>query len=134
MQRRRLTSTVNDWNIDSSKLQTFLNSLNCVEIEDVAQVGNTTIRGGEPTGRQQMFLSKRTLKVVVRHLVTMIVVKMLMVSQINPRRRLLTAMAVVMLCQKMMAQNLGSNLRQLHHQEYSPPKQSVYSVVESLWH
>jgi hypothetical protein len=48
----------------------------------------------------------------------MIVAKMLMVSQINPRRSLLTAMAVVMLRQKMMAQNLGSNLRQLHHQEY----------------
>jgi hypothetical protein len=38
MQRRRLTSTVNDWNIVSSKLQTFLNSLNYVEIKDAAQL------------------------------------------------------------------------------------------------
>jgi hypothetical protein len=62
MQRRRLTSTVNDWNIVSSKLHTFLNSLNCVETETAAQVGSTTIRGGEPTGRQQMFLTKRALE------------------------------------------------------------------------
>jgi hypothetical protein len=57
-----LKSTVNDWNIVSSKRQTLLNSLNCVEIEDAAMVGSTTIRGGEPTGRQQMFMTKRALE------------------------------------------------------------------------